>query len=127
MPGGSTIRLPRRIRGYRPGLVESLKFFRANARGQVIGNAILSSGPGSASGEAFDPHARSAAVIWRGPGCEPEDVNGWLPGVSGWYVDDIVDIDDSGDLLCIGHRGDASSAEGLPNLRLQWLILAPVG
>ncbi len=113
------------IRGYdwkpRPLI---LGFYRMNARDEVIGNGRIATAYAS-SGGLSDPHGRWLPLIWRGTGEESEDLNGCLDRASGWYVDRAVDINASGQILCLGRRTDLKGAESYPMEGACWLILTP--
>lgn len=117
--------MPRNVRGYswkpHPML---LGFYRLNAHDEAIGNGQIATGYAS-SGGLSNPHGRWMPLVWHGNNGPSEDLNGSIDSGNGWYLDRAVDINNRGQILCIGRRTDLKGAEDYAQEDLCWVILTP--
>jgi len=97
-----------------------LDFHRINERGQAIGNTWMATGCAS-SGGASEPHGRTVPLLYEGG--VVRDLNTLIrPG--GWYVSGAIDLNERGQILCLGLRGTALQAES-GGANEHWLLLSP--
>jgi hypothetical protein len=96
-----------------------------NAFKVVIGSGRIATAYAS-SGGTSSPHGRDMALIWRPDWQEVEDLNSRIAAASGWYLTHALDINDRGQILCIGHRTDAKGAENKRSKDGSLLILTPL-
>ena len=113
-----------KVRGY-SWPIYFVRFHEINAQNVVIGNGRIATAPAS-SGGTSDPHGRYMPLIWRPGYRRPEDLNSRIDPASGWYLDQAVDINGSGQILCVGRRTDMKGAEGYDQADARWVVLTPL-
>ncbi len=97
-----------------------LDFHKVNERGQAIGNTLMATGCAS-SGGASEPHGRTIPLIYENG--MVRDLNTLIrPGA--WYVRGAIDLNERGQILCLGLRGTALRAESFSGTE-HWLLLSP--
>ena len=99
-------------------------FRKLNGRDEAIGNGRIATAYAS-SGGTSNPHGRWLPLIWHGETRQPEDLNSHIGAQSGWYLDRAVDINGSGQILCIARQTDARGAEDYHLEGSHWVVLTP--
>lgn len=99
-----------------------LLFFGANS--DIIGNGRIATAPAS-SGGASDSHGRIFPIIWDGKSPLLRDLNSTIDAKSGWYLYRALDVNERGQILCIGEKTDALGAEKSDYTKFRQLVLTP--
>ena len=123
--GKPVARIPKGIRSYswEPHAV-IYGFHVLNAHDEAIGNGRIATAYAS-SGGTSNPHGRWLPLIWHGDTGQPEDLNSHVSAQDGWYLDRAVDINGSGQILCIARQTDARGAEDYHLEGSHWVVLTP--
>lgn len=101
---------PTGIRGYDWKRFCYNDLFKVNAQGCAIGNQRIATACAS-SGGTSEPHGRDFPILWRGDRRPSEDLNNLVAKGDGWYLTHAFDINDRGQILCLGYRTDEKTIE----------------
>ena len=121
---GPTLQVSEGVRGYdwKPHPL-ILNFHVLTTQDQAIGNGRIATAYAT-SGGTSSPHGRWLPLIWQGGG-QPEDLNGHVDAGSRWYLDQAVDLNARGQILCIARKTDARGAEDYHMENARWVVLTP--
>jgi hypothetical protein len=113
-----------KARGYSWPIFDE-RYYKINAHNVVIGDGRIATAPAT-SGGTSDPHGRFMPLVWRPGYKRPEDLNSRIDPASGWYLDQAVDINGHGQILCVARRTDEDGAEHYQQTQAHWVVLTPV-
>ncbi len=99
-------------------------FFKMTQQDITIGNGRIATAYAS-SGGTSNPHGRWMALIWRDVSQKPCDLNSLISMSDHWYLDQTVDINGRGQILCLGRLTNERGAEKFDRENMHWLILTP--
>ena len=111
------------VEGYQWSPFCDFDFVRLNNAGEAVGATWMATGCAS-SGGTSSPHGRHFPLYWKPGLAKAIDLNTQIDPKSGWYLFTTYDINDQGQILCMGAKTEIRGAEHWQGER-RFLLLAP--
>jgi hypothetical protein len=113
----------RQVEGYQWSPFCDFDFLRLNNAGEAVGATWMATGCAS-SGGTSSPHGRHLPLYWKPGLAKAIDLNTQIDPKNGWYLFTAYDINDQGQILCIGAKTEIRGAEHWQGER-RFILLSP--